>query len=226
MKKFKRAIGVLTIIGLMMMSLTGCGGKETEETKESFVSEETVQNTESEPETKPYFEEERDKIEVEVPSDVDAMRPIMSGLCKAMTGGTSYDPSDSLFYWEALYSSINGSTWVHSEISLADNGTGYMVPKNVMEEYAAAMFADGSTMPEIPSSMGGLEYIAEEESYMLYSAGGYVGNMDIVAIENIDNGYEVSVAFNTKNGNVENYTFAMSANQSGSFPCAIYGLAE
>ena len=61
---------------------------------------------------------------------------------------------------------------------------------------------------------------------MLYSAGGYVGNMDIVAIENIDNGYEVSVAFNTKNGNVENYTFAMSANQPGSFPCAIYGLAE
>lgn len=226
MKKIMQTIGILTITCLMMVSLAACGGDTKETVESSATEEESISLTETESETKPYFEESRDMVAVEVPSEVDAMRPIMNGLCKAMTGGGTYEPSDSLFFWEAIYSSINGNTWVHPDVSLSDDGAGYMVPKNAMEEYAAAMFADAGELPDIPSSMGGIEYIAEEESYMLYSAGGYVGSMDIVAVEAASDGYEVSVAFNTKNQNVENYTFVMTNDGAGSFPCRIKGLAE
>ena len=224
MKRMKKTIGVLAIVGLMMISMIGCGGKNQKETQMNTSGEETVQETEDE--TKPYFEETRADVQVEVPSEVDAMRPILNGLCKALTGGETYDPSDAMFYWEAIYSSINGNTWVHPDISLADNGAGYMVPKNVMEEYAAAMFADVSELPELPSNMGGIQYIEEEESYMLYSAGGFVGNMSIAAIESVDDNYKVTVAFQTKTGAVENYSFNLSSGGTDSFPCKVHGLAE
>ncbi len=224
MKRMKKTIGVLTIIGVMIMSMIGCGGKDQPETQTDTVTDETVIETEDE--TKPYFEETRADVQVEVPDEVDAMRPILNGLCKALTGGGNYDPSDAMFYWEAVYSSINGNTWVHPDISLADNGAGYMVPKAVMEEYAAAMFADVSELPELPSNMGGIQYIEEEESYMLYSAGGFVGNMDIVAVETAEEAYKVTVAFQTKTGAIENYSFNLSNDGTGSFPCAVHGLAE
>lgn len=224
MKRMKKTIGVLAIIGLVMMSVIGCGGKDQAETQAVPATDETILETEDE--TKPYFEETRAEVQVEVPDEVDAMRPILNGLCKALTGGGIYDPSDAMFYWEAVYSSINGNTWIHPDISLADNGAGYMVPKAVMEEYAAAMFADVSEIPELPSNMGGILYIEEEESYMLYSAGGFVGNMDITAVEAEDNAYKVTVAFQTKTGAIENYNFNLSSGGTGSFPCAVHGLIE
>ena len=224
MKRMKKTIGVLALVGLMMMTMIGCGDKNQKESQMNTSAEETIQETEDE--TKPYFEETRADVQVEVPSEIDAMRPILNGLCKALTGGGIYDPSDAMFYWEAIYSSINGNTWVHPDISLADNGAGYMVPKAVMEEYAAAMFADVSALPELPSNMGGIQYIEEEESYMLYSAGGFVGNMSIVAIESVDETYKVTVAFQTKTGAVENYSFNLSSGGTDSFPCAVHGLAE
>ena len=222
MKKIKRTIGLFAIMCFMAVSFTACGGKEVSENKDTTVAEETITAVETEEETKPYFEETREVVDVEVPDEVDGMRPIMIGLCKAMTGGGTYDPSDSLFYWEALYSSINGNTWVHQDISLADNGAGYMVPKAVMEAYATAMFGDASDLPDIPSNMGGVQYVEEEDSYMLYSAGGYVGNMEIETVESTDYGYDVSVAFHVKNGNIERYTFQMRNVESGAFVCSIY----
>lgn len=226
MKKIKRTIGLLTIMCFISISFTACGGNNVPENKDTVVEEESIPVKETEEETKPYFEETRDAVDVEVPDEVDGLRPIMFGLCKAMTGGGTYNPADNLFYWEALYSAINGNTWVHPDISLADNGAGYMVPKVVMEAYAKAMFADASTLPEIPSNMGGIQYVEEEDSYMLYSAGGYVGNMEIEAVESKDDGYSVSVAFYVKNGNIERYTFQMRAEGTEPFAYGIYGMTE
>lgn len=226
MKKNKKQICRLIMMCFVVISLSACGNKETNESKETTVGEETVLETETEEETRPYFEETHDVIDVDIPTEVDGMRPIMTGLCKAMTGGTVYDSSDALFYWEALYSSINGNTWVHPDISLSDNGAGYMVPKNVMEAYAKAMFDDVDGLLEIPETMGGIEFVEEEDSYMLYSAGGYVGNMEITSVETTENGYDVSVAFHVKNGNVERYTFHMINEEIEPFSCAVTGVSE
>ena len=226
MKKIKRTIGILTIMCFMAISFTACGDKDIPENNETTTEGETFAETQKEEETKPYFEETHEIIDVDVPTEVDGMRPVMNGLCKAMTGDGAYDPTDDLFYWEALYSSINGNTWIHPEISLADNGAGYMVPEHVMEEYAKAMFGNETVLPEIPENMGGVQYVEEENSYMLYSAGGFVGNMEIESVEVLETGYNVSVAFYVKNGNIERYTFQMSNETAGSFGCMIIGVVE
>ena len=225
MKKYNKFFSILTITCLLTTTLYGCNHSKTNESETQTAQEETLQMEESIEETFDQTEESGEDVLVEVPSEVDAMRPILKGLCKVLTRGKTYDASDSSFYWEALYASINGSTWVHPDIRLADNGVGYMVPKSIMEEYAAAMFTDGK-LPEIPSSVGGIEYDEEEDGYLLYSAGGLAGNMDIMSVNETEDGYEVSVAFHTKKDFVENYTFLLKNGGLGSFPCVVTGLAE
>lgn len=221
MKKNTKKIGVLMLASLMIFNGTACG----KETKESEHTGET-QTIETELVTKPYFEETREEIELDVPSDVDAMRPILFGLCKAMTKGASYEPTDAAFFWNALYASINGNTWIHPDIALSDDGAGYTVPKAVMEEYAHAMFSDVNELLELPSTVAEIAYDEANESYIVYSAGGISGTMDIVAFEETENGYEVSVAFNGKNGVIENHTVLMTNDGSGSFPCAVYQVTD
>lgn len=226
MKKFMKTMGIIMIMSLTILSVTACGKDTTDPKNTEEIQTEGLETLETEEATKPYFEETREIVELDVPTDIDGMRPVMYGLCKAMTKGTVYDPANGEFFWNAIYASINGNTWIHPNISLSDDGAGYMVPKAVVEEYAAAMFADVSELPELPSNMGSIEYDEETGSYMIYSAGGISGVMDITSVDEIENGYKVMVAFNTKNGLVENHTFMMNNGGTGSFTCSIYSVAE
>ena len=224
MKKYNKILSILTITCLLTTTLYGCNDQTTKESDTQAV-EETLQLEDTEVETNQNTEESGDEVLVEVPSEIDAMRPILKGLCKVLSRGTAYDVSDGFFFWEALYASINSSTWVHPDIRLADNGAGYMVPKAVMEAYAFAMFGNTELL-DIPSNVSGIEYDAEEDGYLLYSAGGLAGNMDIMSVDETDEGYRVSVAFHTKKDNIENYTFTLSKDGSDSFPCVVTGVIE
>ena len=238
MKRFVKMISTMTMICLMTAALAACGKKETgNETSGNIVIDETQSgavassgaetDTESKAdETKPPFEETKAEVMVSIPAEVDTMRPILLGLCKTMSGGRAYDSSDSEFFWSGIYAAINGSSWIHPDISLSDSGSGYMVPKEVLAEYAEAMFAGNSAIPDIPSSIGGIEFDVDADSYVLYSSEGYMGSMEFTEIEETDNGYEVTVAFTTKSGNVETHTFIMTSGGYGTFPCAVNGVID
>lgn len=231
MKKFVKMISTVTMVCLIMAAVAACGKKDTgnessgniviNETQSVAQTEAETETAETGDETKPPFEETKAEVAVSVPAEVDTMRPILLGICKTMSGVRAYDPSDSEFFWNSIYASINGSSWVHPDISLSDSGSGYMVPKEVMAEYAEAMFAGNSAIPDIPASVGGIEFDVDADSYVLYSSEGYMGSMEFTEIEETDNGYEATVAFTTKSGNVETHTFIMTSGGYGTFPCAV-----
>lgn len=160
-------------------------------------------------------------MSVSVPEELDSMRPILLGLCKTMAGGNPYDSSNSEFFWNSIYAAINGNSWLHPDISLSDDGSGYQVPREVMSEYAEAMFAGNSALSEIPSSIGGIEYVVDTDCYMIYSSEGYVGSMDFTEIQETANGYVVDVAFTTKSGSVETHEFVLTSGGYGAFPCSV-----
>ncbi len=236
MKKFVKMIRTVTMVGLIMAAVAACGKKDTgnessgniviNETQSVAQTEAETETAETGDETKPPFEETKAEVMVSVPAEVDTMRPILLGICKTMSGGRAYDPSDSEFFWNSIYASINGSSWVHPDISLSDSGSGYMVPKEVMAEYAEAMFAGNSAIPDIPESVGGIEFDVDADSYVLYSSEGYLGSMEFTEIEETDNGYEATVAFTTKSGNVETHTFIMTSGGYGTFPCAVNAVID
>lgn len=236
MKKFVKIISTVTMVCLIMAAVAACGKKDTgnessgniviNETQNAAQTETETETAETGDETKPPFEETKAEVEVSVPAEVDTMRPVLLGICKTMSGGRAYDPSDSEFFWNSIYASINGSSWVHPDISLSDSGSGYMVPKEVMAEYAEAMFAGNSAIPDIPESVGGIEFDVDADSYVLYSSEGYLGSMEFTEIEETDNGYEATVAFTTKSGNVETHTFIMTSGGYGTFPCAVNAVVD
>lgn len=236
MKKFVKMISTAAVMGLLMASLAACGKKETgNETSGNIVINETQTKEQNESttgaskevdETKPPFEETKTEVTISVPDEVDTMRPILLGICKTMSGGRVYDGADSEFFWNSIYAAINGSNWIHPDISLSDDGSGYMVPKEVMAEYAEAMFAGNSGIPEIPATVGGIEFDVDTDCYVLYSAEGYLGSMEFMEIEETDNGYEATVAFTTKSGNVETHTFVMTSGGYGVFPCAVNSVID
>lgn len=232
MKKFMKMICMASFFCLMMAALAACGKKDTvdetkgnvviDENKTTTATKESATETESEePTTKPPFEETKADVSVSVPAELDSMRPILMGICKTMAGGNTYDSSNSEFFWNSIYSAINGSSWIHPDISLSDDGSGYQVPREVMSEYAEAMFAGNSMLPDVPSSVGGIEFVVDTDCYNIYSSEGYTGSMDFTEIEETDNGYEVQVAFTTRSGSVETHTFILTSGGYGAFPCAV-----
>lgn len=238
MKKFVKMISTVTVMCLLMASLAACGkkdsGKDTsgniviDETQDKEAKESTSESETSEKvdETKPPFEETKAEVTISVPAEVDTMRPILLGICKTMSGGRTYDGSDSAFFWDGIYAAINGGSWIHPDISMSDDGSGYMVPRETLAEYAEAMFAGNSAIPEIPSTMGGIEFDVDSDCYILYSSEGYLGSMEFTEIEETDNGYEATVAFTTKSGNVETHTFIMTSGGYGTFPCAVNAVID
>lgn len=238
MKKFVKMISTVTVMCLLMASLAACGKKDSgKDTSGNIVIDETQdkettdsasesETSEKVDETKPPFEETKAEVTISVPDEVDTMRPILVGICKTMGGGRAYDGSDSAFFWDSIYAAINGGSWIHPDISMSDDGSGYMVPKEVMSEYAEAMFAGNSAIPEVPSTVGGIEFDVDSDCYILYSSEGYLGSMEFTEIEETDNGYEATVAFTTKSGNVETHTFIMTSGGYGTFPCAVNAVID
>lgn len=238
MKKFVKMISTVTVMCLLMASLAACGKKDSgKDTSGNIVIDETQdkettdsasesETSEKVDETKPPFEETKAEVTISVPDEVDTMRPILVGICKTMSGGRVYDGSDSAFFWDSIYAAINGGSWIHPDISMSDDGSGYMVPKEVMAEYAEAMFAGNSAIPEVPSTVGGIEFDVDSDCYILYSSEGYLGSMEFTEIEETDNGYEATVAFTTKSGNVETHTFIMTSGGYGTFPCAVNAVID
>lgn len=210
MKKFVKMISTVTVMCLLMASLAACGkkdsGKDTsgniviDETQDKEAKESTSESETSgkADETKPPFEETKAEVTISVPAEVDTMRPILLGICKTMSGGRAYDGSDSTFFWDGIYAAINGGSWIHPDISMSDDGSGYMVPRETLAEYAEAMFAGDSAIPEIPSTMGGIEFDVDSDCYILYSSEGYLGSMEFTEIEETDNGYEATDCFYNK----------------------------
>ncbi len=233
MKRFVK----ICVLGLCLAMLTACGDRnhsDETETKHITVDEQTTSESESGSaaqtgeetvaETQPETSEAETTEQIQVPEEVDSMRPLMLGLCKEMARGSTYDPSDSAFFWNGIYASINDGSWVHPDISLSDDGTGYMVPKEVMAEYANAMFSGTEILPDIPDTVGGISYDDDFGGYQLMSAESYSGTLDITNVEDTADGYTVTVAYTDRSGAVTPFTFTMTSGGSGAFACSIHNV--
>ena len=237
MKKILKGIYTTSAICMLIFAMTACesdetvnesgntvvietGKKDDKETEQNIETEKDTESTAVE-ETKPFFEETNADSNVTLPEEIDMMRPILLGLCKSMSGGNAYNPADPGFFWNSIYDAINGGNWLHPHIALSEDGSGYVVPKEVMSEYAEAMFAGNSSLVEIPQTLGGIEFNVDLDSYILYSSEGYTGTMDFTSVEQTADGYIIGTAFTTRNGNVEDHTFILTSGGTGAFPCAV-----
>lgn len=233
MKRFVRIVA----LGLCLAALTACGDKdhtETTETDHITVNEQTAPESGSEAETETEAQTETEQTtapesetteQIQVPEDVDSMRPVMLGLSKEIARGASYDPSNAEFFWNSIYASINDGSWVHPDISLSDDGSGYMVPKEVMSEYANAMFSGTESLPDVPDTVGGVIYDDDFGGYQLMSAESYSGTLEITDVEETADGYIVVVDYTDRNGTVVPLTFTMTSGGSGAFACSIHNVA-
>ena len=211
MKRFVK----ICVLGLCLAMLTACGDRnhsDETETKHITVDEQTTSESESGSaaqtgeetvaETQPETSEAETTEQIQVPEEA----------------------SDSAFFWNSIYASINDGSWVHPDISLSDDGTGYMVPKEVMAEYANAMFSGTEILPDIPDTVGGISYDDDFGGYQLMSAESYSGTLDITNVEDTADGYTVTVAYTDRSGAVTPFTFTMTSGGSGAFACSIHNV--
>ena len=224
----------LATIGLLCLcftAFTACGKKDNSgetETKHITVNEESPADSQEETQAQTEKETENTTEEtteqIQVPEAVDSMRPLMLGLCKQLSYGESYDSSNAAFFWNSIYAAINGGSWIHPDISLSDDGSGYMVPKEVMAEYANAMFAGTESLPDIPEGVDGVFYDDDFGGYQLMSSDSYAGNLEITNVTETADGYEVETAYTAKGGGVTPYKFVMTSGGSGAFACSIHSV--
>lgn len=105
--------------------------------------------------------------------EAEAMMPILDSIVRTMGigGDTPYDPQDAAFFWSVLYQM--GKNWgsaAHPQVKQAEDGT-TIVPRRVMEAFAAAAFLDSDGLPPLPQSLAqSLAYDEGQDAYRLAPA--------------------------------------------------------
>lgn len=115
--------------------------------------------------------------ETPVPDDVQGMLPLIQAHITAMQEGMAFDVSDPSYFWWVMKYTMD----VRGENDLAAEMTdeGLRMPRQKVQEFAGALFADYSDLPEIPSDVS--EFVHYDESWDAYvftlGGGGYNVNL-------------------------------------------------
>ena len=134
-----KKILALFLTGLMTFGLMACG------------------NTTDEPENKT------------MPENMTSMAAPIDALARCMLEqGLEYDPQDPEFFWTALFY-FTGAYGLNHELVEEEEGTYQLkVPTPVMQEHAAALFADYEDLYDLPSIMkGNVSYDPDWDAYFL-----------------------------------------------------------
>ena len=131
----KKLVLSLTLFSLLTASLGGAAFAQSQQ------------------ETSPALSVE--EIHGSVPAQADAsesMYPAVHALVLAMTENhLDYDPEDPEFLWTSLYYMLSLYGQMDQRAELTDESL--LLPGEVIQDYAAALYPDVSSLPEIPSSI-------------------------------------------------------------------------
>ena len=129
----KKLILSLTLIALLTASLGGVAFAQSRQEPLPEVTTETAQGT--------------------APAQADAsqaMYPAVHALVMAMTENhLDYDPEDPEFLWTSLYYMLSLYGQMDQRAEFTDDTL--LLPGEVIQDYAAALYPDVSSLPDIPS---------------------------------------------------------------------------
>ena len=146
----KKLILSLTLIALLTASLGGAAFAQSQQEPLPEVTTETAQGS--------------------APAQADAsqsMYPAVHALVMAMTENhLDYDPEDPEFLWTSLYYMLSLYGEMDERSELTDDTL--ILPSEMVQDYAAALYPDVATLPEIPAPISErISYHASDGTYRL-----------------------------------------------------------
>ena len=104
----------------------------------------------------------------ETAKKLDAMLPMLDSILRTMgvEGEMQYAPRDPAFFWSVLY--LMGENWGEVHPLVKKDGDEVVVPRQVMQEFAAAAFLDYDDLLEVPENFAeSLRYDEGMDAYSL-----------------------------------------------------------
>jgi hypothetical protein len=100
--------------------------------------------------------------------DVTKMLPVFDSLIRVLLDEDAvYDPRDPDFFWNAVYlTAVNWESF-HPLAEISEDWVSLMLPVQLVQELAAALFADYDGLPNVPETVSGA--VSYDEPLGIYS---------------------------------------------------------
>ena len=128
-----------------------------------------------------------------MPENMANMTAPIDALARCMLENRlEYDPQDPDFFWIALYYFTGAYGMDHEGITEKEGTYQLQIPTSVMEEHAAALFADYGSLFDLPSIMkGNVSYDPETDTYSVSRGDIGLSRMQITSYEKTEDGYQL-----------------------------------
>ena len=159
-----KKVFALLLAGVMTLGLMACG------------------NTTDEPENKT------------MPENMTSMVAPIDALARCMLEqNLDYAPQDPEFFWTALFY-FAGAYGLDHELVAEEEGTYQLqIPTPVMQEHAAALFADYNDLYDLPSIMkGNISYDPDWDAYSVSRGDIGLSEMRLTSFAETEDGYAVT----------------------------------
>lgn len=183
---------VLVIIMLMLgCMLSGCGKKEeiVQPTTDSYITNETIASEMNQSDSKEELTEEITEDSgavIMLEDNLENMLMPMDALMMCMEENDyEYNVSDPTVFWASLYYTLGNYGTERDLVTISSDEM--EVPRQVAQEYAAALFADYDNLPEIPENLRAAIHYDESADAYIVSLGDR-GMSQSKVVEYSDNG--------------------------------------
>ncbi len=242
MKKKTLSSIKLCLLSLLVLTLAfsaaGCSRNSSEETsapaqspeddtfepdEEQSGSGETSEQTDGEGQTENTESTAEPSHDAAVASDLSSVSAVYDGIARAMyqpdisKDGVAYVPSDSSFFWLAVYFTANNDN------EASDDGT-FQLPTADVQAYAAACFGSSQSLPDIPQDVQYVTYDSASDTYTFRSTdNGDMSSSVTKAYKNSNGTYTANVELKTSEGVLASYqmTFKDNTAESAKFPYSV-----
>ncbi len=152
--------------------LYGCGKKEeiVQPTTDSIITSETVASemnqSDSEEEVTGIMKEDPGAV-MSLENNLENMLMPMDALMMCMVENNyEYNVSDPTVFWASLYYMLGNYGTKRDLVTVGNSDM--TVPRQVVQEYATALFADYEELPEIPENLkAAIHYEEDSDSYIV-----------------------------------------------------------
>lgn len=142
---------------------------------------------------------------------LEEMTPVLASLtCFLNEHNVLYNPKDPQFFWEALAYILNNYGMTHPFIEIYTDGS-IAAKKEAVQEYASALFADHSKLPDIPSTLADfVSYNKSYDSYLFTSSDSF--DDQVIILDSTKNEDDTITVLTTLEGSNCVYHFTLAAN--------------
>lgn len=98
---------------------------------------------------------------------IEAMLPAMDSVLRVLANSDGgYKPEDNMFFWQVMY--LMGVNYGCTDECVTQTQEETIVPAELMKKFAGTVLVDfDGTLPQIPNSLWGVRYDAEDDTYVL-----------------------------------------------------------